>query len=187
MKDTIEEHINQKIESLNLLKTQIDVIVRIADRFIETIRSGNKILLFGNGGSAADAQHIAAEFVGRFKLEREPLPAIALTTNTSSLTSIGNDYGFQDVFKRQITALGSRGDLAVGISTSGNAANVIEGIAAAKTIGIGTVGFTGGDGGSLAKLVDLAFVAPAQETPNIQEIHILTGHIICELVENNLK
>ncbi len=192
MRDIVEKHISKNIELLNELKTQIDVIVEIAGKFIETLRSGNKILLFGNGGSAADAQHLAAEFVGRFRLERKGLPAIALTTNTSSLTSIGNDYGFQDVFKRQIEALGKPGDLAVGISTSGNAANVIEGIEEAKRIGMVTVGFTGSHGGSLKKLfdeeksVDLVFIAPGQETPHIQEMHIMAGHIICELVENEL-
>jgi D-sedoheptulose 7-phosphate isomerase len=192
MRDIVEKHISKNIELLNELKTQIDVIVEIAGKFIEALRSGNKILLFGNGGSAADAQHIAAEFVGRFQLERKGLPAIALTTNTSSLTSIGNDYGFQDVFKRQIEALGKPGDLAVGISTSGSADNVLKGIEEAKKIGMITVGFTGSHGGSLKKLfdekksVDLIFIAPGQGTAHIQEMHIMAGHIICELVENEL-
>ena len=192
MHDIVEKHINKNIELLNLLKTRVDVIVKIAEMIIEILRSGNKILLFGNGGSAADAQHLAAEFVGRFQLERKGLPAIALTTNTSSLTSIGNDYGFEYVFSRQVEALGKRGDLALGISTSGNAANVIEGIKEAKKIGMITVGFTGNNGGSLKKLfdegnlIDLVFIAPGQETPHIQEMHIMAGHIICEIVENEL-
>ncbi len=186
MHNTVEKHINKNIELLENLKSQVDVITEIAGRFIETLRRGNKILLFGNGGSAADAQHIAAEFVGRFQLERKGLPAMALTTNTSSLTSIGNDYGFQDVFRRQIEALGKPGDLAVGISTSGNADNVLQGIEEAKKIGMITVGFTGSHGGSLKKLVDLVFIAPAEGTPHIQEMHIVVGHIICELVEDEL-
>ncbi len=186
MQITTEKYLDRNIEFLKLLRTQAHLIVRIAEKFIETFRNGNKILFFGNGGSAADAQHLTAELVGRFKCERKALPAIALTTNTSSLTSIGNDYDFEDVFSRQIEALGKSGDLAVGITTSGNSKNVLKAIDAAKQIGMGTVGFTGGDGGVLSKTVDLALIAPAQETANIQEMHITAGHIICQLVEEKL-
>lgn len=191
VKDSVEQYLDENIESLNVLKRELDVIIKIAERFIDTLRRGNKVFFFGNGGSAADAQHLAAEFVGRFQMERKGLPAIALTANTSSLTSIGNDYGFEDVFRRQIEALGNKGDLAVGISTSGDAANVINGITAAKEMQLGTIVFTGKSGGSLGKLVqkgivDIAFFAPADRTPHIQEMHITTGHIICQLVEEEL-
>ena len=186
MQIATEKYLDRNIEFLKLLKTQAHLIVQIAEKFIETLQNGNKILFFGNGGSAADAQHLTAELVGRFKCERKALPAIALTTNTSSLTSIGNDYDFEDVFSRQVEALGKRGDLAVGITTSGNSKNVLKAVDAAKQIGMGTVGFTGGDGGTLSKAVDLAFIAPAQETANIQEMHITAGHIICQLVEEKL-
>ena len=186
MQITTEKYLDRNIEFLKLLRTQSHLIVQIAEKFIEALQSGNKILFFGNGGSAADAQHLTAELVGRFKCERKALPAIALTTNTSSLTSIGNDYDFEDVFSRQVEALGKRGDLAVGITTSGNSKNVLKAVDAAKQIGMGTVGFTGGDGGALSKAVDLAFIAPAQGTANIQEMHITTGHIICQLVEEKL-
>ncbi len=162
------------------------MIVNIAEIFIEAIRRGNKVLFFGNGGSAADAQHLGAEFVGRFKLERKGLPAMALTTNTSSLTSIGNDYGFEQVFSRQVEALGEKGDVAVGISTSGNAENVVAGIEMAKKMELRTVAFSGGDGGNLSKLADIALIVPANDTANVQELHITAGHIICELVEKAL-
>jgi D-sedoheptulose 7-phosphate isomerase len=186
MQIATEKYLDRNIEFLKLLKTQAHLIVQIAEKFIETLQNGNKILFFGNGGSAADAQHLTAELVGRFKCERKALPAISLTANTSSLTSIGNDYDFEDIFSRQVEALGKDGDLAVGITTSGNSKNVLKAVDAAKQIGMGTVGFTGGDGGALSKAVDLAFIAPAQETANIQEMHITTGHIICQLVESKL-
>lgn len=187
MKKTAEEYISKNIQYLQNLKSQAGTIVNIAEIFIEAIRRGNKILFFGNGGSAADAQHLGAEFVGRFKLERKGLPAIALTTNTSSLTSIGNDYGFEQIFSRQVEALGKKGDVAVGISTSGNAENVIAGIKMAKKMELRTVAFSGGDGGNLSKLADIALIVPANDTANVQELHITAGHIICELSEKELN
>jgi phosphoheptose isomerase len=147
---------------------------------------GGKVLLFGNGGSAADAQHIAAEFVGRFGPDRIPFPALALTTDTSALTAIGNDYGFQHIFSRQIRALGRRGDVAVAISTSGRSANVVAGVQAAHERAITTIGLTGGDGGALADIVDIPIVVPSARTARIQECHIAIGHILCEMVESLL-
>lgn len=151
---------------------------------VETFRAGNKLLLFGNGGSAADAQHIAAEFVNRFKMERPPLPAIALTTDSSALTSIGNDYGYAEVFAKQVRALGRRGDVAIAISTSGNAPNVLRAVAACRRIGVRTIALTGGSGGKLARAGDLILrVGGTAETARIQETHILVGHVICEQVD----
>ena len=153
---------------------------------MEAFKAGNKVLLFGNGGSAADAQHIAAEFVNRFLIERPPLPAIALTTDTSILTSISNDYGYADSFAKQVKALGKEGDVAIGISTSGKAANVIKAIKVAKEMGLKTVSLAGGDGGDLAKLSDIALVVDSSSTPRIQEVHITIGHVLCEMVDRML-
>jgi D-sedoheptulose 7-phosphate isomerase len=151
------------------------------------LRDGHKLLLFGNGGSAADAQHIAAEFVNRFKIERAPLPAIALTTDTSTLTSIANDYGYAEVFAKQVQALGRPGDVALAISTSGNATNVLRAVAVCKRSGVRTIALTGGSGGKLATVADLVLNAAATtETARIQETHILVGHVICELVDARL-
>lgn len=150
---------------------------------VEALRNGGKLVLFGNGGSAADAQHIAAEFVGRFELERQPLPAIALTTNTSALTAIGNDYGYDVVFERQVQALVGKNDVVFGFSTSGNSVNVLKGIAAAKSIGAKTIGFSG-EGGTLKDNVDVAFAMPTAHTPRIQELHIFFGHVISHAVES---
>jgi D-sedoheptulose 7-phosphate isomerase len=144
------------------------------------------VILFGNGGSAADAQHIAAEFVGRFKLERQGLPAISLTTNTSIITSIANDYGYEEIFSRQLEGLASDNDIVIGISTSGNARNVIAGLLEAKKMGVKTVALTGSGGGELAKVADISLVVPSDNTPRIQEAHIVIGHIICELAEETL-
>ncbi len=163
-----------------------DAIVEIALRIGETFRRGNKILIFGNGGSAADAQHIAAEFVNRFLFDRAPLPAIALTTDTSILTSIGNDADFSCIFSRQIEALGHKGDIAWGISTSGRSPNVIEGFRKAKEIGMTTIAFTGKDGGEALRLADHGLHCASTSTPRIQEVHITAGHFICELVEGEL-
>ena len=170
-----------------LLGSQVEVIVRIVEEIVKALKDGGKIIFFGNGGSAADAQHLAAELVGRFKLERRGLPALALSTNTSVLTSVGNDYSFAQVFARQVEALGKREDVAMGISTSGGAVNVIEGILAAKARGIFTIGLTGGKGGKLAELVDLAIVVPSPDTARIQEAHITVGHLVCQLVEERLS
>jgi D-sedoheptulose 7-phosphate isomerase len=160
---------------------------RAVELVASTLESGHKILLFGNGGSAADAQHIAAEFVGRFLRERKPLPAIALTTDTSALTAIANDYGYDDVFVRQVQALGARGDVALAISTSGKSPSVLRAVAACRQLGMGTIGLTGGDGGALAGMVDLCLrVSASRESARIQETHILVGHVICELVDRRL-
>jgi D-sedoheptulose 7-phosphate isomerase len=161
-------------------------IEAVARRMAEVLRRGGKLLFFGNGGSAADAQHLAAEFVNRFLRDRGPLAALALTTDTSALTSIGNDLGFDQVFSRQVEALGQPGDLVVAISTSGNSSNVLRGVEAARRLGCSTVGFTGDSGGLLAGAVDEAFVVPSAETPRIQETHITLGHALCALVDEIL-
>jgi D-sedoheptulose 7-phosphate isomerase len=166
------------------LRENLDALVHAVDTVAAAFRAGNKLLLFGNGGSAADAQHIAAEFVNRFKMERPPLPAIALTTDSSALTSIGNDFGYAAVFAKQVRALGRRGDVAVAISTSGNAVNVLRAVAACRRIGVCTIALTGGSGGKLAGATDLVLrVGGTTETARIQETHILVGHVICEQVD----
>lgn len=161
-------------------------IAQAGDLLVESLRAGGKLLLFGNGGSAADAQHLAAEFVGRYEKDRSPLAAIALTTDTSALTAIGNDYGFEQVFARQIRALGRRGDVAIAISTSGRSENVILGVEAAREAGLATIALTGGDGGKLAPIVDIAIVVPSTTTARIQECHITIGHVLCEYVDREL-
>lgn len=161
-------------------------IVSVVEAVTAALKGGNKILLFGNGGSAADAQHLAAEFVNRFVIERPPLPAIALTTDTSVITSIGNDYDFADIFSKQIRAVGQKGDVAWGMSTSGASVNVIKGFEAARKIGMVTVGLTGRDGGEIARIVDHALNVSSSSTPRIQEVHITVGHVICEMVDFRL-
>lgn len=164
-------------------------IIQLVEWTVETFRSGGKLLIFGNGGSAADAQHVAAEFVNRFKINRRPLPAIALTTDSSVLTSIGNDFSFDLIFVKQIQALGKPGDLALGISTSGNSPNVVQAIAAAREMNLRTVALTGGSansGGKLGALADLVLNVPTDSTPHIQETHLWVEHILCELVEKEL-
>jgi D-sedoheptulose 7-phosphate isomerase len=161
-------------------------IVAVVEAVTMALKAGNKILLFGNGGSAADAQHLAAEFVNRFVIERPPLPAIALTTDTSIITSIGNDYDFADIFSKQIRAIGHKGDVAWGMSTSGTSANVVRGLEAARKIGMVTIGLTGRDGGDVAKIVDHALNVSSGSTPRIQEVHITVGHVICEMVDFKL-
>jgi D-sedoheptulose 7-phosphate isomerase len=163
----------------------IDAIIEVARKISIALRAGRRLFLFGNGGSAADAQHIAAEFVARYKAERRGLPAIALTVNASSLTAIGNDYGFELVYARQLEALGAPGDVAIGISTSGNSANVITAIEAAKKADLLTVGLSG-RAGRLGEIADLCLRVPSDDTPRIQECHILMGHLIAEIVENEL-
>ncbi|MDQ7038922.1 MAG: D-sedoheptulose 7-phosphate isomerase [Aquificota bacterium] len=160
-----------------------DRILEVAGIMATAIKEGNKILLFGNGGSAADAQHIAAEIVGRFRRERRALPAIALTTDTSILTAVGNDYGFETVFERQVEALCLPGDVAIGITTSGNSENVVRGLKKAHDLGATTVAFTGRNGGKVAQIAHYAFVVPSYETPRIQECHITLGHVLCELID----
>ena len=166
-----------------VLQQETETLAAIAEVWTTALRGGGKILLCGNGGSAADSQHIAGELVGRFLLERQGLPAIALTPDTSILTALGNDYGYQRVFARQIEALGRPGDVLVGISTSGRSPNVLQAIEAARAREMATVGFTGAHGAALKAEVDLCFCAPSSETPRIQEAHILAGHAICEVVE----
>ncbi len=168
------------------INENLSKLINIIDVLTAALKSGNKILLFGNGGSAADAQHIAAEFINRFLIERPPLPAIALTTDTSVITSIGNDYDFSEIFSKQIRAIGQPGDVAWGISTSGNSANVMKGLEMAKKMGLVTVAFTGKDGGSIAKIVDFSVNVASSSTARIQETHITAGHAICELVDMKL-
>ncbi|MFT5206530.1 MAG: D-sedoheptulose 7-phosphate isomerase [Candidatus Omnitrophota bacterium] len=180
----IEAHIqNNIIVKEAVLKQCIPSIEEAAEAIVSAVNSGNKILFFGNGGSASDSQHLAAEFVGRYETERRPLPAIALTTDTSIITAVANDYGYDTIFERQIIALGVSGDVAVGISTSGNSANVNLAIIAAKKQGLKTIGFSGNDGGELAKLVDTSINIPSNTTAHIQEAHIMVGHVLCKLVD----
>jgi len=164
-----------------------DALIGTIEEIVRALKAGGKILLFGNGGSAADAQHIAAEFVNRYLIERPPLPAIALTTDTSALTAIANDYGVADLFAKQIRALGRAGDVAIAISTSGNSANVLRALEVCRELRIRTIGLTGGSGGVMATMVDhLLCVSATSVTPRIQEAHILIAHVICELVEQRL-
>src|SRR5689334_1828008 len=188
--DNLKERVRHSIgASISVKQALLDdenlvaTIAQVSELLTTAVRNGSKPILFGNGGSAGDAQHIAAEFVGRFAFNRPPLPALALSVNTSCVTAIGNDYGFDLVFSRQLEALGQRGDVAIGISTSGNSTNVIKGVEAAKQKGLTTVALTGANGGKLKNAVDYWIGAPSDETPRIQECHILIGHIISELVE----
>ena len=170
-----------------LIQTHVGLIEKAALVVIDCVKSGKKILFFGNGGSASDSQHLAAEFVGRYEKERRALPAIALTTDTSILTAVGNDYGFDHVFERQISALGQKGDVAFAISTSGNSKNVIKAVQKAKELGIYTIGLMGRDGGAMKSMVDLAIVVPSHKTSRVQECHIMIGHILCERVDEALS
>ena len=186
MKKIILKNLEESIEVKDrFIKNNIDLISKGAEMIATCLASGHKILIFGNGGSAADAQHITAEFVNRFIIERSPLAAIALTTDTSIITSIGNDYHFDEIFSKQIKALGKKDDIAWGISTSGNSKNVIQAINAAKDIGISTIGLTG-RGGKLAESADLVFSVESDVTARIQEAHITLGHILCDLVDRIL-
>ena len=163
-----------------------DRIVQVAALIADAFRNGNKVLLFGNGGSSTDAAHIAAEFVGRYCRERMPLPAIALATDIAAITCIANDYGYEELFARQVRAHGKKGDVAIAISTSGNSPNVLKGAAAARDCGLTTIAWTGASGGKLAALADIAFLVPSTVTARIQESHITLGHVLCELVEEQL-
>ncbi len=164
----------------------MEAVASTASALVEALRSGHKVLLFGNGGSAADAQHIAAEFVNRFQKDRPPIPALALTTDSSVITSISNDSAFEEIFARQIRALGSRGDVAWGITTSGSSPNVILGLRTAKDLGLTTIGMTGGAGGEVPKWADHWIHVDSFSTPRVQEVHITVAHVICELVEEVL-
>ena len=182
----IESGLRRSIETKEkVLATLVPTIEQVARLLVEALTQGKKILLFGNGGSAADSQHIAAELVGRFKVKRRALPAIALTTDTSSLTALGNDFGYETVFERQIEALGQSGDVAIGISTSGCSPNVLAAVKAARKMGLKTVALTGKGGGPLAGLVDIDIIIPSDITQHIQESHITVGHILCEIIESH--
>ena len=195
MKQTnkFERRVSELIEASiatkqSLLRSQeiISTVTKVSELLVDVLKRGKKALLFGNGGSAANAQHIAAELVGRFAFDRPALPALALSVNSSCVTAISNDYGFDQVFSRQLEALARPGDVAIGISTSGNSLNVQNAMSAAKKIGLHTVALTGRSGGSLGNMVDHCIRAPSDETPRIQECHILIGHIISELVEGEI-
>jgi len=168
-----------------MAESMADEIATAATAIAEAFKAGRKLLLFGNGGSAADAQHIAAEFMNRFLIERPPLPAIALTTDTSVLTSIANDYAFDEIFSKQVKALGKKGDVALGITTSGSSGNVLKALRAAKKLGMTTIALTG-EGGKAASLADIALQIPSRSTPRIQEAHIAVGHILCDLTDTIL-
>jgi D-sedoheptulose 7-phosphate isomerase len=185
IKRSIQQNLALK-QALLQDKGLLDMVDAVAEEFVTALRAGRKILLFGNGGSAADAQHIAAEFMGRFQLERAPLPALALTVDSSTLTGIGNDYGYENVFARQVMALGSERDVAVGISTSGKSPSVLRGLDAARAKGLVSVGLTGKNGGLLSESAEYCVCIPSDVTTRIQETHILIGHIICEIVEAEL-
>lgn len=183
MKDKVIKMLAESARLKTEAKSQADLIVEAAKMIAGAFSTGGHLLIFGNGGSAADAQHLAAEFVNRFKIERPPLPAVALTTDTSILTSVANDYSFNEVFTKQVKALGRAGDVAWGISTSGNSPNVIAALGAARTMGIKTLAMTGLGGGEIKGGADILLEVRSEDTPRIQEMHITMGHIICELVD----
>ena len=179
----IAEHFTDHLDVFGKTMEQMDVIQLMAERCKEALKAGNKVLFCGNGGSAADAQHLAAELIGRFQKERRSLASIALTTDTSILTAVANDYGYDEVFARQVEGLGRSGDVLIGISTSGNSANVVKAALKARDTGMHTIAFTGEGGGKLKDICDITFAVPSKVTARIQEMHIMVGHIICELVE----
>mgnify|MGYP005645973709 FL=1 len=180
IKFEFEEHLKTSQATFESIGHSVEVAAKLC---IDCLKNGNKILLFGNGGSAADAQHIAAELVGRYKTERKGLAAIALTTDTSALTAIGNDYGYDRVFDRQVEALANTGDVAIGISTRGSSANVASALKLAKDLDCKTIGFSGRGGGEMNELCDINIVVPSQDTARIQEMHIVIGHTICHLID----
>jgi D-sedoheptulose 7-phosphate isomerase len=188
MIDSIRRTVADSLElKKRFFRDNEELIAQVAREICSALENGNKILLYGNGGSAADAQHIAAELIGRFQRERRPVPAIALTTDTSILTAVGNDYGFDQIFVRQMNALGQKGDVAVAISTSGDSPNVLMATEAAEKLGLVTVGLTGRDGGKLSSLVRYNLNVPHKAAARIQEIHIMIGHILCQLTDENMK
>ncbi|MCK4507496.1 MAG: D-sedoheptulose 7-phosphate isomerase [Desulfuromonadales bacterium] len=187
MIDEINRQLKAHINTINMVGEVLsEPITDCARILIDALQDGRKLLIMGNGGSAADAQHFAAEMIGRFLLERKALPAIALTTDTSILTAVGNDYGFDEIFKRQVEALAKPGDVLIGISTSGNSLNVKRALEAGKNIGARTIGLLGRDGGDIGPMVDLNLTVPSSETPRIQEAHLVVIHILCDLVEKGL-
>ncbi len=190
--ELLRQHVARSLQEgadlrLLLIERCSDTVIKAADCIFDSIQQGGKLLVFGNGGSAADAQHLAGEFVGRFTKDRAPLPAIALTTDTSALTAIGNDYGFDHVFARQVTALGFQHDIVVAISTSGRSPNVLNAVTAASEKKLTTIAFSGGDGGPLAEMVDIPIIVPSASTPRIQECHVALMHIMCEVLETLLE
>ena len=188
MQNVIEKEFQGHLETIQeVIKTMNKPLQEASKLAVDTLRAGNKILLFGNGGSAADAQHIAAELTGRYKTERRGLPGIALTTDTSALTAIGNDYGYDRVFDRQVESLAQKGDLLIGISTSGNSKNVINAFKIGQEIGCKILGLTGRDGGAMNEYCDVNLIVPSSDTPRIQEMHILFGHTICQIIDNELS
>ena len=189
MKTYIKNQILASIETKQkILQNELllESIGAVAKACVKLYKRGHKTILAGNGGSAADAQHIAAELVGRYGFDRPSIPSLALTTDTSNLTAIGNDYGYDQVFSRQLEGMGQEGDLFIGISTSGNSTNVINAFKSAKNKAITTVALVGRDGGEMARLADMALIVPSNETPRIQESHILIGHMICDIIEKEL-
>lgn len=188
MRTVIEDEFRSHLEAIkDVLKVSTLDLEKASELAVKTLKEGNKILLCGNGGSAADAQHIAAELTGRYKTERRGLPGIALTTDTSALTAIGNDYGYDRIFDRQVESLANEGDLIIGISTSGNSENVINALVIAKSMGCNTIGFSGKGGGNMNDVCDINLVVPSDNTPRIQEMHILFGHTICQIIDNELS
>jgi D-sedoheptulose 7-phosphate isomerase len=182
-----DESMTKHLEVVEVVSRQLGPeVAKVAQAITEAYRRGNKVLIMGNGGSAADAQHFAAELVGRFLLERKALPAIALTTDSSILTAVGNDYGFENIFVRQIEALANPDDIVFGISTSGHSVNVFKGLTSAQKIGCRTIGLLGRDGGSMLKTCDQSIVVQVNETPRIQEMHLLIIHILCDMIEKQL-
>lgn len=188
MKQTIKDEFLSHLEIIKkTIETMQETLEEASKLAVETLKNGNKILLCGNGGSAADAQHIAAELVGRYKTERRGLPGIALTTDTSALTAIGNDYGYDRIFDRQVEALANKGDLLIGISTSGNSSNILSALKVAKDMGCKTLGMSGRDGGKMNEICDINLVVPSNDTPRIQEMHILIGHTICQIIDTEFS
>jgi D-sedoheptulose 7-phosphate isomerase len=188
MKTTIAREFKLHLETIQaVMGTMEEDLEKASALAVEVLKRGNKILLCGNGGSAADAQHIAAELTGRYKSERRGLAGIALTTDTSALTAIANDYGYERVFDRQVEALANKGDLLIGISTSGNSANIISALTLAKELGCRTLGFSGRDGGKMNEICDVNLVVPSDDTPRIQEMHILFGHTMCQIIDDELS
>ena len=189
MEQQVIKLLNESIKTKQLLvedEKQIEIISKVVNCIIDAYKNNKKVIIFGNGGSAADAQHMVAELVGRYKKERQPLEAVSLNTNVSTLTALGNDYGYEIVFSRQIESCAKQGDVVIGITTSGKSPNVIKAIKVAKKIGCVTVALTGKDGGTIKNLVDYCICVPSNETPRIQEVHITIIHIICDLVEQTI-
>jgi D-sedoheptulose 7-phosphate isomerase len=184
--ELVREQLRAAAENYERLSEHADVIAAAGEAIVAAYRGGGKLLVFGNGGSAADAQHIAAEFVGRFERDRDPLPAIALSVNPSAITAIANDYGFEEIYARQLRGLGSPGDVALALSTSGTSGNVVAALREARAMGLVTIGLTGRDGGELPALCDHCVVVRSDETPRIQEGHLVVFHLLCEIAESAL-